>query len=51
MNKTSRTQSKLPAVIIAVLALLLIFIGIKNGEHLSYFNKAVMVCTQCIGLG
>lgn len=39
------------SVIIVVLAVILLFIGYQNGEHKSYFQKAVMVCTQCIGLG
>ncbi|MEW6708820.1 MAG: hypothetical protein AB1403_03275 [Candidatus Riflebacteria bacterium] len=27
------------------------FAGFKNGEHKSYFQKAILICTQCIGLG
>lgn len=38
-------------IFVLLVALALIVIGFKNGEHRSYFQKAVMVCTQCIGLG
>ncbi|MFZ5949762.1 MAG: CD1871A family CXXC motif-containing protein [Candidatus Rifleibacteriota bacterium] len=50
MNKTVNPV-KWPAIIIIVLALVLMFAGFKNGEHKSYFQKAILICTQCIGLG
>jgi len=42
---------KASTLLVIVAALLLMFAGFRNGEHRSYFQKAVMVCTQCIGLG
>ncbi|HNX74244.1 MAG TPA: CD1871A family CXXC motif-containing protein [Candidatus Rifleibacterium sp.] len=44
-------QVQVSTIITLLLALILIFIGFSNGEHRSYFQKAVMICTQCIGLG
>ncbi len=44
-------RAKWPAVIVIVLALALMFAGFRNGEHKSYFQKAILICTQCIGLG
>ncbi|MBU1105903.1 MAG: thioredoxin [Candidatus Riflebacteria bacterium] len=49
--ETDPKTLKLSTVLLIVAALLLMFAGFRNGEHLSYFQKAVMVCTQCIGLG
>ena len=34
-----------------MLALALIIIGICLDQHTDVFNKAVRVCTECIGLG
>jgi hypothetical protein len=48
---TESSRLKLSTLLLIVAALLLMFAGFKNGEHRSYFQKAVMVCTQCIGLG
>lgn len=45
------TSGKTLTYIVIVIALALIIAGYRNGEHLSYFQKAIMVCTQCIGLG
>lgn len=52
-NLTSPAEKKIPAgtLLLLVLALLMMFVGHKNGEYKSYFQKAIMVCTQCIGLG
>lgn len=44
-------RKKWPAILIIVLSLILIFIGYSNKEHASYFQKAVMICTECIGIG
>ncbi len=44
-------QVSILPLITLLLALIMMFIGFRNGEHRSYFQKAVMVCTQCIGLG
>ncbi len=50
---TRQNSGQVPILplITLLLALILMFIGFRNGEHRSYFQKAVMVCTQCIGLG
>lgn len=42
---------RLSTLLVIIAALLLMFAGFRNGEHASYFQKAIMVCTQCIGLG
>ncbi len=36
---------------ILALSLVLIGIGVGNGEHLEVLQKAVMVCLECIGIG
>ncbi|MDD3146847.1 MAG: CD1871A family CXXC motif-containing protein [Candidatus Riflebacteria bacterium] len=44
-------QTSKTTIFVLLVALAMIIIGFRNGEHRSYFQKAVMVCTQCIGLG
>lgn len=53
MNGSAAPNPKTPTVtiIVLVIAVLMMLAGFKNGEHRSYFQKAIMVCTQCIGLG
>lgn len=41
----------MPVVIVIVISLLLLLAGFNNDEHKSYFQKAILICTQCIGLG
>ena len=43
----------LPVVrgVVGALAITLIIVGICNGGMTDVFNKAVRICTQCIGLG
>jgi len=48
---TDKKPVKLSTLLIIIVALLLMFAGFRNSEHASYFQKAIMVCTQCIGLG
>ncbi|PKL44959.1 MAG: hypothetical protein CVV42_18890 [Candidatus Riflebacteria bacterium HGW-Riflebacteria-2] len=48
---TEAKPVKLATLLIIIVALLLMFAGFRNGEHASYFMKAIMVCSQCIGLG
>ncbi len=48
---TEPKSFRLSTLLVIIVALLLMFAGFRNGEHASYFQKAVMVCTQCIGLG
>jgi len=49
--ETKAKTLKLSTLLVIIAALLLMLAGFRNGEHRSYFQKAVMVCTQCIGLG
>ncbi len=54
MTTSDASTARKPGVlqiIILLAAIALMFIGFKNGEHRSYFQKAILVCTQCIGLG
>ncbi|HNS08570.1 MAG TPA: CD1871A family CXXC motif-containing protein [Candidatus Ozemobacteraceae bacterium] len=54
MTASDASTTKKPGVlqiIILLAAVALMLIGFKNGEHRSYFQKAILVCTQCIGLG
>jgi hypothetical protein len=48
---TETEKPRVAAIVIIIVAILLMFAGFKNGDHLVYFQKAIMVCTQCIGLG
>lgn len=50
-GKAPYRKTPLFTLILLALALLMMLIGYKNGEHRNYFQKAIMVCTQCIGLG
>lgn len=53
MSDETVKNPKLPlsTLLVLILALIMMFIGYSNGEHRSYFQKAILVCTQCIGLG
>lgn len=51
MVKNAKNSGKALTYIVIIIALALIVAGYRNGEHQSYFQKAIMVCTQCIGLG
>ncbi len=41
----------LASIALLVVAAIFIGIGFHTGEPQSYFQKAIQVCTQCIGLG
>ena len=41
---------KIPFIIL-IISILMIGIGISNGEMTMVFNKAVQVCFECIGVG
>lgn len=42
---------KIYSIIALIIALILLFIGIREKEFIAYFNKAKIICTQCIGIG
>lgn len=44
-------HSLCPTIAVLIISIIFILIGFAQGEINSYFQKAVMVCTQCIGLG
>ena len=39
------------SIITLIIALILLSIGVHRKEFESYYNKAKMICTQCIGIG
>ncbi len=38
-------------LVIAMLALALIVLGLANGQARDVLNKAINICTECLGLG
>ena len=38
-------------LVIALLALALIVLGLANGQARDVLNKAINICTECLGLG
>ena len=38
-------------MVIALLALTLIVLGLANGQAKVVLNKAINICTECLGLG
>ena len=44
-------SSIIPTVVAFIIALALVVVGYRNNEHKSYYQKAILICTQCIGLG
>ncbi len=38
-------------LVIAMLALALIVLGLANGQARGVLNKAINICTECLGLG
>lgn len=36
---------------IAIAAVIMIVVGVANGQHNSVFGKAIRVCLECIGIG
>ena len=49
-NKSTKKR-KIYSVIFIVLALILCFVGVNKGEFNKYYQKAINICTQCIGIG
>jgi hypothetical protein len=41
----------LASIALLVVAAIFLGIGFYTGEPQSYFQKAIQVCTQCIGIG
>lgn len=48
MNKLSIKKS---TIIIFIVAILFIAAGIKNGEFHDVYQKARLICLECIGIG
>ena len=42
--------SLIVAIILAV-AVVFIVVGIRNGSMMAVVNKAIRICTECVGLG
>ena len=49
-NKPSK-KCKICSVIFIVLALILCLVGGNKEEFNKYYQKAINICTQCIGIG
>jgi hypothetical protein len=51
--KSAAPQKSYSAVRIALLVLAVVFIllGIRNGSMMAVVNKAIRICTECVGLG
>jgi len=51
MNNTAKQHSFWGPMLVLITAVILFALGIAMGEPASFFEKAIRVCTQCIGLG
>lgn len=49
MNKN--VKNKIILISILVVAIVFIFIGINNGDMNELYNKARLICLECIGIG
>ena len=38
-------------IVLLVLAVVFIIVGIRNGSMMAVVNKAIRICTECVGLG
>ena len=47
----SQAHGYIGPFIILIIAIICLAVGYSNGDPASYFQKAVMVCTECIGIG
>jgi hypothetical protein len=47
----SQSHGYIGPVIMLIIALICLAVGYSNGDPASYFQKAFMVCTECIGIG
>lgn len=50
-TESNNKKSRLAAYLILLAATAMIIYGYKNNEHKDYYQKAIYICTQCIGLG
>ncbi|MBQ3372130.1 MAG: thioredoxin [Oscillospiraceae bacterium] len=50
MAEPPKNQKAVRLVLLAV-AVLFIFVGIRNGSMNAVINKAIRICTECVGLG
>ena len=44
-------KKNLPALLILAAAVLLIVVGIFQGQHTQVLAKAVRICMECVGIG
>lgn len=51
MSMCSRRKQRLLRWSMLVAALVMIGIGVLQGEHLIVLNKAINICLECIGIG
>ena len=49
-DEPAKSQTALRLVLLAV-AVVFIIIGIRNGSMMAVVNKAIRICTECVGLG
>ena len=51
VNKNEKKIINIARISILVIAVIFIITGIYNGGAEDVFNKAINICTECIGLG
>ena len=53
LPQSAAPQKNYTAVRVALLVLAVVFIllGIRNGSMMAVVNKAIRICTECVGLG
>ena len=49
-DEPAKSQTALRLVLLAV-AVVFIIVGIRNGSMMAVVNKAIRICTECVGLG
>lgn len=50
-NLILENKINIARIIVLVTSITFIVVGLINGEHESVLKKAIMICTECIGLG
>ena len=44
-------KKRIVRLVLALLALVLIIVGLAKGQARDVLNKAINICTECLGLG